>query len=217
MKLLDVPHYNQVGRSDCQAACAAMLMDYWLGRENGGNAERINRLLESFSFGFRPESGKVPPAITGLVALAMAESGLLVDFYSKNPDGGGIGGLGFLADGWDFTERDIKEYAELVTRLLADADQPGLSVHADAIGEGEIEAAVAVERPVVAIVDLRELKSWDKSANHAVVITGIDDDFVAIQDPDDTTPHKRYPRELFFKAHYRVGTDCDVYIAQLRS
>ncbi len=49
-----------------------------------------------------PESGEIPPAITGLVALAIAKSGLTVDFYSKNADGGGISGLNFLKNGWKF-------------------------------------------------------------------------------------------------------------------
>ena len=215
MRLIDAPHYVQGSNSDCQAACAAMIVDYWAQRDSGCDATRLRQLLEEFSFGFRPESGNIPPAITGLVALTLVRSGLSVEFNSDNPDGGGVEGLYFLKAGWNFTESDVEKYAELATSLLTDADQPGLAIHRRAIREAEVESAIATGKPVVAIVDLEVLKSWPRSANHAVVITGIDDDFVAIHDPADEAPHRQYSRELFFRAHYKTETDCDSYVASM--
>ena len=212
MKLIRVPHYNQGGNSDCQAACAAMVIDYWRQQDSGCDATRLRQLLKDFSFGFRPESGEVPPAITGLVALAIARSGLSVDFNSNNPDGGGVVGLDFLKDGWNFTQDDVIKYAEKATSLLADTKASRLSIHRGQMREDVIEAAIAAERPVVVIVELKILKSRRKKANHAVVITGIDDDVVAIHDPADPTPHKEYPRELFFEAHRQAATDSDAYV-----
>ncbi len=214
---LNVPHYCQRDQSACQAACAAMLLDYWNNRTDGGTEERLSNLLDEFSFEFRPESGKIPPAITGLVAMAIAKFGFTVDFYSTNPDGGGIEGLRFLKDPpWEFTENDVEKYAEHARRVLARAPQAGVVINEHEIGESDVEGFIALKKPIVMIVDLQVLKGWSNSANHAVVVTGIDADVVAIQDPDDPEPHKQYARNKFFAAHFRAETDCDAYIAAPR-
>jgi len=212
MKLIDVPHYNQAGRSDCQAACAAMVMDYWLGRDNDGGAERIKRLLESFALGFRPESGAIPPAITGLVAKAIAKNGFTINFYSANADGGGIEGLRFLIEGWGFTEQDVVNYAEKAQTELRDASQVGLTIHENRISEIDVDTAIAAGHPVVAIVNLKALKNWRNDANHAVVVTGIDQNEIAIHDPADEKAHRVYDRKAFFAAHWREETDYDAYV-----
>jgi len=214
MKLLDVPHYSQVDSIDCQAACAAMVLDYWDDRKDGGSAERIARLLEEFSFGFRPQTGHLPPAITGLVALVVARKGFSVDFYSKNPDGGGFEGLKFLKNQtYGFADDDVTAYAKLASSITTGGASKNLTVHTSGMTEYDIEHAINAGKPVVVIVDVKILKrDYPRHDNHAVVITGSDDTFVAIRDPADREAHRTYDRATFFEAHRNTKTDCDAYV-----
>ena len=49
-------------------------------------------------------------------------------------------------------------------------------------------------RPVIAFVDTGELPYWSESANHAVVVAGLDDDAVLVYDPAFDNPQV-VPRE----------------------
>lgn len=213
MLTIDVPHYKQKGGSDCQAASAAMVLDKWGNRHDGGSTERLGRLFEEFSFGFRPKSGCLPPAITGLVAMAIADKGFTVDFYSKNSAGGGIEGLKFLIDGeYGFDTDDVADYAKHAAEIMRNASGAGVIVLAADESTAAIETAIAANKPVVAIVDVKILKGARKKANHAVVIAGIDETSVSIQDSAHTMSNKIYSREKFFEAHWRTDTDYDMYI-----
>jgi hypothetical protein len=218
MRTIKVPHYKQMTPSDCQAACAAMVLDYFAARSDGGTPERLAELMDEFSFGFRPESGRSPPAITGLVAITVAKKGFSVAFYSKCPDGGGPEGLAFLRNlPYEFTEGDLESYAALARSKVTDATEHGVTVHDSGMSEQDVELAISKGQPVVAIVDAKVLKNHPQNDNHAVVITGINDSQVAIHDPADSTPDKHYDRSRFFEAHRQTGTDHDAYVVSPRN
>ena len=96
MVILGVPHYRQLGQSGCQAACAAMMIDYQNREIRRADEARLTTLLKDFSFRFKPKNGEDAPAITGLVAHTLGKMGFTVSFYSRNPSGDGITGLQFL-------------------------------------------------------------------------------------------------------------------------
>jgi uncharacterized protein YvpB len=47
----------------------------------------------------------------------------------------------------------------------------------------EIEAHLRAGRPVIAYVDTAELPYWSASADHAVVVVGVDEEWVYLNDP----------------------------------
>jgi uncharacterized protein YvpB len=99
---------------------------------------------------------------------------------------------------------------------MRDAAQAGLAIYNNRISDIDVDSAIAAGNPVVMIVNLRVLKNWANDANHAVVITGIDENKVTIHDPADAQAHREYDREALFAAHWRPETDCDAYVVANR-
>jgi len=217
MKILDAPHYRQAGGSDCQAACAAMMMDYWTRRGDGGSEERLKALFEEFAFSFVPTEGDCP-AITGLVALTIAGKGFTVDFYSKNPDGGGTQGLAFLRKGdWNWPDSEIERYASHAQQILVNPPNNDVTTHNRCMTSQEIEQAINAGQPVVVVVDRGVLQRIGKGPNHVYLITGIDADRIYVNDPAKESGLDEYDRESFLNAHRQDSTDHDAYVIRRRS
>lgn len=214
MRLLNVPHYLQQTVEDCQAACAAMAMDYLDGVYDDAVAQRLPGLLSDFAFGFRPASGVIPPAVTGLVAASIAGKGYVVDFYTTNPDVAGTQGLQFLkSPPWSYSNADIGAYAAHAAAEFAKARGGNLTVHAQGIADAELVAAISSGSPVVMLVDDGFLKGLSNPVNHVYVVTGIDAHVVRVQNPEPGTPsHQSFDRSRFLDAHRRSGTDCDAFV-----
>lgn len=68
-------------------------------------------------------------------------------------------------------------------------------------GEGELadlETAVAQNIPPIALVSTTELPYWDINTPHAVVITGIDENFVWLHDPAKPQSNIKCLLAIFF-------------------
>lgn len=116
---LPVSHRKQVQRSDCLAACAAMVLDY-IGRPCP-----YQQLL----------------SLLGVKAIGTPSSNIL-----------------------------------RLTRL-------GVSVIHKAGTLEELELRIAQGQPCIVFLDTAELPYWSEATFHAVVVVGMDDEYVYVNDP----------------------------------
>lgn len=151
--LLLVSHRKQRQRTDCLAACVAMVLDY-IGRPCP--YQRLLRLLDVKSIG-APSSN--------------------------------------------------------VLRLA----QLGVSVIHEAGSLKELELQIAQGRPCIVFLDTDELPYWSEATFHAVVVVGMDDEPVYVNDPAfDQAPQRitwgdfdlAWIEEGYYYAVASVGTAC---------
>jgi ABC-type bacteriocin/lantibiotic exporter with double-glycine peptidase domain len=71
-------------------------------------------------------------------------------------------------------------------------------------------AALHQGDPVIAFVDTGELSYWTAETNHAVVVVGIEGDFVLVNDPAIDEPAKAVPSDEFELAWLNIDYACAV-------
>lgn len=62
--------------------------------------------------------------------------------------------------------------------------------------------------PVIAFVNTDDLPYWDESTDHAVIVVGIDDQFVYLNDPHFATAPQKVPHSAFELAQLRFDHRC---------
>jgi ABC-type bacteriocin/lantibiotic exporter with double-glycine peptidase domain len=72
----------------------------------------------------------------------------------------------------------------------------------------EIEAALIFQQPVIAFVSTADLPYWSTASDHVVVIVGIDEQFVYVNDPFFAEAPQRVPRPSFELAQQRFDYRC---------
>jgi uncharacterized protein YvpB len=112
--------------------------------------------------------------------------------------------------------------AEQLTRLLETRsfgtplenilrlDQIGLQVTLKESSLEEISRYLQNNRPVIAFVNTLDLPYWQNDTDHAVVIVGMDDEFVYVNDPYIAEAPQRIPRLLFELSMMRFGFRCAI-------
>jgi len=87
-------------------------------------------------------------------------------------------------------------------------EQIGVVVTLTELSLAEIEAHLRAKRPVVAYVDTSELPYWSVSADHVVVVVGIDEEQVYLNDPYFKDAPQSVSRVAFRLALLRFDNRC---------
>lgn len=72
----------------------------------------------------------------------------------------------------------------------------------------EIEAALRRNQPVIAFVDTADLPYWSTASDHVVVVVGIDEQFVYVNDPYFVEAPQTLPRPAFELSQQRFDYRC---------
>lgn len=78
-------------------------------------------------------------------------------------------------------------------RRLQNLQTLGLKIY---IGEGDLptlQTYLEVGLPTIVAVDTSQLPYWEETADHAVVVVGLDEEQVYLNDPDTSNAHQSVP------------------------
>jgi len=87
-------------------------------------------------------------------------------------------------------------------------EQLGIQVTLRELSWAEIEAALIRQQPVSAFVATADLPYWSTTADHVVVIVGIDEEFVYVNDPYFAVAPQSVRRPSFELAQQRFDYRC---------
>ena len=98
-------------------------------------------------------------------------------------------------------------------RHLKRLEQFGLSVKIGELSLAEIESYLEAGSPVISYVHTADLSCWTQAADHVVVVIGIDDENVYVNDPSRAHAPQLIPRIEFELAQLRYDNLCAIITA----
>jgi len=208
MKLLDVPFYVNPDRQSCVPTCFRMALEY-LNPEKKFSQEEINKMLEK-------KPGKWGKAGLGLIKLKKQGFDVreIIDWDAERFIEKGVDYL-YEKYGKKITEESyipnydfdvaIKYEKELVELGIIENKKLSFREVEDYFREGYL---------LLIIVNSNTLYGGEKYAGHVVIITGINDKHVWINECSQRCPekNKRIDKELFIKAWDQKGTDNEIIL-----
>jgi ABC-type bacteriocin/lantibiotic exporter with double-glycine peptidase domain len=95
-------------------------------------------------------------------------------------------------------------------RNIQRLEQLDVSVTIDACSIDEITVFLRTNLPVIVSVDTADLKYWPQATDHVVVVTGVDAEFVYVNDPSLNRGHRPVPRSEFALAQLTFHHFCAI-------
>jgi len=194
---LDVPVYSQAKDvKDCGPAALKMILSYF------GEDIDINKITDLSD----PERSGVVPTV-GL-AKAAAQLGFKVELYTSSLE---VDSKNFELE---FYKKEASSYLGLVEkakRLLEELTKYGGKAELKRLELGEILSKINKDCVPLILLNWNTLFNLPDFQGHFVPITGYDDEFIFVNDPDVRKPgNKKIPRALFDKSRKSQGTDEDI-------
>ena len=97
-------------------------------------------------------------------------------------------------------------------RNLRNLQPLGLEVNVHTVDMAALSAHLENGLPVIAAVDTAELGYWHEATDHAIVVVGIDGEFVYVNDPELRSGPKRVARDEFEPAWWEKDYHCGILL-----